>query len=884
MLQLKDYQEWALDALREYFQECAKTENADTAFYTVTQKIFGRGIPYTPVEELPGLPYVCLRIPTGGGKTLVACHSIGTAAKELVQTECPLVLWIVPSNAILEQTVQALRNPKHPYRQAVEAAGGTVNVLDIEAALSVNRASLDGETTIIITTIQAFRVKDIVGRRVYRNSGSLMDHFSGLPPHVADSLEKGDGGDILRSLANVLKLRRPIVIVDEAHNARKELSFVTLARFSPSCIIEFTATPARKKYPSNVLYSASAADLKFARMIKMPIHLTTRADWKELLADAVHCRNGLEQKADLERQQTGEYIRPVMLIQAQPKRKGQETLSVEVVKSCLLHDHKIPEEQTALATGAAKELEGIDMTDPDVPIRYVITVQALREGWDCPSAYVLCSLAASRSVTAVEQILGRVMRLPGAVLKNHKELNRAYAFAASENFSEAANSLTDALVQSGFERQEAKDLILPGRPEQPELPFDQGKYTPFMGVVTVTMEEEPELERLPASTRRKITFDADRKKLSFNGMMTEEEREEIRQVCATDAGRAGIDRAFFLSAGRIPAEEKRTPSEQGVPFTVPLLAVGQGNLFEAFEETHFLDRPWELAKCDALLTDEEYSAVRTEAKTGEIDITDKGRITARFISGVHERQLELFAGNENWTVAALAHWLDRNIPHPDIDPDETGIFLTNLVLALTEQRDMSLDQLVLDKYRLRKAAERKINQHRQAARKTAYQALLFGKKAQVKVSPDICFSFAHDPRLYAYSGVYRGRYAFSKHYYPEIGDLEDKGEEFECAQFIDGLDAIDFWVRNPARRPGRSFWLQTSTDKFYPDFVCKLKDGRTMAVEYKGGHLLNQETKEKHVLGGLWAAKSEGKCLFVMPTDKDYAAIKRTISASAGSC
>ncbi|MCP4213717.1 MAG: DEAD/DEAH box helicase family protein, partial [bacterium] len=168
-----------------------------------------------PVEELPGLPYVCLRIPTGGGKTLVACQSIGTAAKELVHTECPLVLWIVPSNAILTQTVQALRNRKHPYRQAIEAAGGTVNILNIETALYVNRAQLDGETNIIITTMQAFRVEDTEERRVYKNSGSLMDHFNNMSPHISDNLEKGEEGNILYSLANVLKQRRPVVIIDE---------------------------------------------------------------------------------------------------------------------------------------------------------------------------------------------------------------------------------------------------------------------------------------------------------------------------------------------------------------------------------------------------------------------------------------------------------------------------------------------------------------------------------------------------------------------------------------------------------------------------------------------------------------------------------------------
>jgi type III restriction enzyme len=356
MFVLKDYQEWALDALREYFQECSRTGDANVSFYSVTGKTLGLNIPYNKVEELPGLPYVCLRIPTGGGKTIVACHSIGVAARELMQTESPVVLWLVPSNAILEQTINALRDRNHPYRQAVESTVGAMNVLDVEAALYVKRAQLDGETTIIVTTMQAFRVEDTVGRRVYRDSGDLMDHFTGLPPHVVDSLENGEGGNIIHSLANVLRLRRPVVIVDEAHNARTSLSFETLARFNPSCIIEFTATPAREDHASNVLYSASAADLKSAQMIKMPIRLDTRPEWKELLSDAIHCRNGLEKTANMERQQTAEYIRPIMLIQAQPQRKGQETLSVDVVKQCLMADHNIPEEQIAIATGVTKEL------------------------------------------------------------------------------------------------------------------------------------------------------------------------------------------------------------------------------------------------------------------------------------------------------------------------------------------------------------------------------------------------------------------------------------------------------------------------------------------------------------------------------------------------
>ncbi len=869
---LKDYQEWALDALREYFQECSRTNDADTSFYAVTKNIVGQGIPYNPVEELPGLPYVCLRIPTGGGKTIVACHSIGVAAGELVQTETPVVLWLVPSNAILGQTIQALRDRNHPYRQAVESTVGAVNILDVGAALYVKRAQLDGEATIIVTTMQAFRVEDTVGRRVYRDSGDLMDNFSGLPPHITESLEKGEGGNIIHSLANVLRLRRPVVIVDEAHNSRTGLSFETLARFNPSCIIEFTATPARKDHASNILYSASAADLKSAQMIKMPIRLETRPDWKELLSDAIHCRDGLEKTASMEQQQTGEYIRPVMLIQAQPQRKGRETLSVDVVKQCLITDHKVPAEHIAIATGATKELEGIDILQANVPIRYVITIAALREGWDCPFAYVLCSVAESRSATAVEQILGRVMRLPKAAWKNHEELNVGYAFATSANFSEVANTLTDALVKSGFERQEAKDLIVQNKIEPQGLPFGQNK--PFMGMVTVTMPERPEIEKLPKEIRKKIIFDEKEKKLSFSGGMSEEEREEIKAVCNTDEGKAGVDQAFFVSTGKNPEEEKRTPSEKKIPFVVPMLSIKQGNLFEQFEETHFLDHPWKLAKCDALLSEDEYSAKRPDAQSGEIDITKNGKVAARFVAKL-QSQMGLFASDASWSVATLVYWLDRNIPHVDISPQDSGIFLTRLVQTLIEQRDMSLDQLVLDKYRVKKAAEKKINQHRQDTRHEVYQKLLFGEKSEVTVTPDICFSYEADPRKYVYSRAYRGNYEFKKHYYPEIGDLEDRGEEFECAQFIDQMEEVEFWVRNPVRRPGHSFWLQTSTDKFYPDFVCKLKDGRVLIVEYKGAHLWNEDSREKKVLGELWAERSGGACLFVMPTDKDYAAVER---------
>jgi type III restriction enzyme len=143
-MQLKDFQIRSLNALRDYFRLCVGKKNANTAFYEATLAHYGLGVPYLPAPELPDLPYVCLRLPTGGGKTFVAAHSVSVAAKELLHTDEPLVLWLVPSNAILQQTLQALRDRKHPYRQALEIAGTTINVLDISEALAVQPPNCKG--------------------------------------------------------------------------------------------------------------------------------------------------------------------------------------------------------------------------------------------------------------------------------------------------------------------------------------------------------------------------------------------------------------------------------------------------------------------------------------------------------------------------------------------------------------------------------------------------------------------------------------------------------------------------------------------------------------------------------------------------------------------
>jgi type III restriction enzyme len=863
MLKPKEYQTRTLEALRLYFRECQRIGRASTAFYEVTEQICGTGIPYREVEELPGLPYVCLRIPTGGGKTLVACYSIGIAANDLLHSDCPVVLWLVPSNAIKDQTINALKDKRHPYRTTLDEIVSSVSVLSIQEALYVTRPMLSTGATVIVSTMQAFRVDETEGRKVYEQSGSLMDHFNGVDPALLDSLEKYEDGRPVQSLANLLRLHRPIVIVDEAHNARTALSFETLARFNPSCIIEFTATPDTAGNPSNVLLSVSAAELKADSMIKLPIRLETRPNWKELIGDAITLRNHLEDAALSERRATGEYIRPIMLLQAQAKSQHQDTLTVEVVEKCLLEDFSIPASKIRRATGADKGIEGVDLSEPSCEIRYIITVQALREVWDCPFAYILCSVAEMRSSTAVEQILGRIMRLPRAVRKQDNELNMSYAFAASRNFIEAANALEDALVQNGFNRQEAKDLITK-IPERPHGVLEQ-----FWTKTIETVMETPQFDALPAEITGRVQYDAQKSEISFTGVMEEKEKYALQNCFATPEGKATVERVYRKSQG-LPPEQQKSPAELGETFSIPLLSIRQGDLFEAFEQTHFLEVPWELSKCDPLLTETEYSEKRFDGNVVEIDISDKGKLAQRFISSLHE-QMNLIAVDQSQTVAGLVNWLDRTISHPDIPPAETGPFLTALVHCLMDERDFKLSQLFNDKYTLRQKVAEKIERHRLAAHVQAYQTFLLPECATpLVVTPEICFSFP--PTEYPYKTRCLRGHEFQHHYYTEVGDLN--GEEFDCAKFIDSLPKVKFWVRNIERRERHSFWLQTTTDKFYPDFVCVLNDGRYLVVEYKGAdRWSNDDSREKRSLGELWEKRSAGNCLFIMPKGKDLEAI-----------
>ncbi|MFZ1547888.1 MAG: DEAD/DEAH box helicase family protein, partial [Candidatus Nitrotoga sp.] len=856
-----------------------------------TERLWGRGNTYNPLSGFPAdMPYFCLRVPTGGGKTWLAAKSVALANTHLLRSEHSVILWLVPSRPIREQTLRALRDRQHPYHTALREAG-PITVLDLEEAKSVTRATLDTSTTIIVATRQAFQVEQEECRKVYQSSGALMHHFDNLSPTQRDELlTEGEGSDRITpySLANVLRLRRPFVVVDEAHNNRTELAFDMLARFRPSGVMELTATPDLERTPSNVLHSVSAAELKAEEMIKLPVVLETEPNWQQCLADAIGRRDALHKLADDERRAGAAYLRPLVLIQSEPRRSGIDTLDFERVRNELITNHGIPASEIIVATGEEKGLEQIDadyklgIADPACPVKFVITQKALAEGWDCPFAYILVSMASLHSATAVEQLLGRILRQPGASHRQARALNQSYSFVVSRNFAETASALRDRLVAgAGFERREVAEFVTAAKAEQSRLDLEGHAGRVVVRPVAITLSEKPDLKSVPKLIRDKVSWDGKLNTLTISTPLTEDETEILKASVTSETAVAAIVEAAEVSR-TTAIEFFQTPAELGERFRIPQLALRIQGELALFDDPEVLEYPWDLSPYDAAPTADDLSALGAGFKVsegGEIDVDDaSGRIISRFLPDL-QRDLGLVYQPENWDEIRLATWLCRNLPEQSLTHTSKQAFVAAWLTNLLHRDDVTLARANLQKFLIRNRLEARIRDLRKQAVGKAFQQTLFGDDAASRVAVSDQYAFDFHPHAYAPSRDYDGHFGhfdFRKHFYGRIGDFDSK-EEFECACWLDiqaQQGRIQFWVRNLVRREGSSFFLQKADGRFYPDFLCQLpgtddKPGPILAVEYKGAdRWLSAE--DDRLIGGLWANLSEGRCRFVMVKDKRW--------------
>ncbi|MDD5272685.1 MAG: DEAD/DEAH box helicase family protein [Methylovulum sp.] len=870
----KTYQKQVLASIEAYFKACHTSPNPSLAFY---------GLTTMPYKGLSGfaedMPYFCLRIPTGGGKTWLAAKSVQLVNRHLLRSQYSVILWLVPSNQIKEQTLKGLKDLNHPLHAALREAGD-ITVLALDEAQSVTAATLSTSTTVLVATRQAFQVENEEGRKVYSDNGALMSHFEALlPEQRADLLREDD--TVAYSLANALRLRRPFIIVDEAHNSRTELGFDTLAKFDPSGIMELTATPDTVKTPSNVLHSVSAVELKAEEMIKLPIRLETEPDWQQCLADAIACRNGLHVLAEQEQRQGAAYLRPVVLVQAEPKRTGIETLDVYKVRDELMGNHAIPECEIVIATGEEKGLRECEadyplgIADPKCPVKFVITQKALAEGWDCPFAYILVSMAAIHSSTAVEQLLGRILRQPDARHRHTPELNCSYAFVVSRYFSETAEALRDRLVSgAGFDRKDLKDFIQATKPDQFDWERLQGRIK--SQPVAVQLAVRPVFKGISKPLKEKLVWDNGTNTLTINAPLTPKETEELKATVDGLPAQDIIEHA---------AETSRTtaitlfqsPSERGEVIRVPQLAVYIQGELTLFDETEMLDYPWDLSLLDAIPTEDETSKLKNRLKSAEsgvLDVTEEGKVFSKFMANL-QRNLELAYQPEHWDEIKLAAWFCRNLPDPTVTHESKLAFVSQWLQALLA--DFQLAHINQQKFFIRVLLEQRIDELRKQAAASAYQSILFGDEVRERVCVGDRYLFDFHPHIYSPSSYYDphtseyGYYELKGHYYPQVGDFDSK-EEFECACHLDQLaekGKINYWVRNLARKPTGSFFFQQANGRYYPDFICVLPDESILVVEYKGKDRWKEAEPDRQI-GGLWAELSDGKCQFIMLTERRW--------------
>ena len=440
-MKLKRYQENAIQILKNFLAEANKV-GGKYAFIGTT------GSPYKS-DYYDEIPFVCIKMPTGAGKTFVACHSIGEIMDISLTNKLGkgIVLWLVPSEAIKSQTLTKLNNRKDAHRQVLDDYfDNGVRIFSNEEALSIRREDVENNLCILVSTIDAFRKdKKIQSRyKIYQENGAFLNFFP--EDRRNNDLEKDEHDEIIASLANVIRIYKPLIVIDEGHRAKTELSIEFLKDLQPSFIIEYTATP---RAESNVLVQIHASELKEEKMIKIPIVLESVTQWQQAVKNGVLRRNELERAA---KGHKTEYIRPIALLQAEQEKESTVKVTVDELKDFLIKECEVLGEEIAIKTSSRNDLENVDLFSRKCKIRYIITVNALAEGWDCAFAYILISVANIGSRIAVEQIIGRILRLPYASEKPNKELNFSYIFASAKNFNEAADEIVKGLETNGYSK------------------------------------------------------------------------------------------------------------------------------------------------------------------------------------------------------------------------------------------------------------------------------------------------------------------------------------------------------------------------------------------------------------------------------------------------
>jgi len=840
-MELKSYQKQVINDLSAYFEYLQKYKEADTAFDAYWREKVGA---YNPVsgegmrpyqQNVPDAVHLCIKVPTAGGKTFIACNAIKTIFDAMPETNTKAVVWLVPWSNLLDQTVKNLSDPDHPYCRKLNALfNSRVTVYekkDLLQGMNFNPSIIREQLSIMVMNYSSVRARNKDDLKIFEQNGALATFAT--PSYENHSLL--DGSDET-SLINIIRNLNPVLIVDESHNAESELSVEMLRNLNPSFILDLTATP---KDNANIISLVPAIELKKEHMVKLPVIVHNQPDKESVIDSALHLQKRLEALATEEEARGGRYIRPMVLFQAQSNTKISNT-TFEKLKLQLI-SVGIPEEQIKIKTAEKDELKGIDLMDRDCPVRYVITINALKEGWDCPFAYILASLADRSSDVDVTQILGRVLRQPYVMKHSDPLLNLSYVITASAKFHDTLQNIIRALQESGFSEKDYREQNLMPEPEK-------------AGDKKLIQKTKQEQEILDFNTS-KISFN-DKKNTTSATIIREIETLAIAEHAAMEKQLSAVDPSQELQIfSELKVKIKQYPMREDVAelaksLVLPKFVFDTRNDLDMFKAEsdglELLDRAlllegFKLAEKDI---DISFDGVSSDLYKIDLEHThaDEHKMSKFKIedSPMQRRLIDhILAKPKESQIRDITHQVIRHIGkiHPIPDQHIKKYVARILENMNTEQlKDFLQRKLTYsDKIRIKIDALADLHAEKQF---TEYKEV-----GIIRTKPSWKFPAAivlNQPGSNVGNSLYTQE--------DQMNKLEEK-----FILEVAGCSNIAFWHRNISKK---GFALNGYKANHYPDFIIVTKNKTVILAETKGGDRDNSDSQEKLHLGKAWSELS----------------------------
>jgi type III restriction enzyme len=475
-MELKRYQERVVKEAEEYLRavqrhrEAGNRDYGSSAAWERDRKLGG----YRRWENGLGLdaPRFTIKVPTGGGKTLLATQILGSLYRTILQDRngAGLVLWVVPSSQIYRDTIRRLSDRQDMYRLMLEhAVSRRIEIWEKHEIARLSPARLRECLNILVVQLASTNRETKEQLKFFKDSGgNIVQHFPPENDYEAQRqlkertrnldmlVEDPNRGEhlVATSIGNLVKLCQPAVILDEGHKATSELAQKTLADFNAAAVVELSATP---RVGANILCRVTGQELLNEEMIKLPLNIATSAQkkWEDVLTQARDRRLALAKLAEKHFEQAGpdRQIRPIVLVQVERTGKeqvGKNFIHAEQVREYLIQRLNVPEEAIRIKTAEDDGLEDVDLLDPGCPVQWIITKSALQEGWDCPFAYILVSLSSTGSSQNMTQLVGRVLRQPYQERTEFAELNESYIYCLHATTGEISRQVKAALEKEGY--------------------------------------------------------------------------------------------------------------------------------------------------------------------------------------------------------------------------------------------------------------------------------------------------------------------------------------------------------------------------------------------------------------------------------------------------